>query len=259
MRLDALRDMGAAVVIKRKKPGQSLENARIGVRWLDVIGGFEYTLNYLHGYSHAMSRHFMGIKPFGLPFIPGAVASFEDRYAQTETFGASFSKAITKGPLRGYKFWGEFAYIKNDDNGYGTKDDQVGVGEVDRYNYVLGIEKYFWTNWLIGFQFMQFWLEQEKEDGYHYLFGPTSDILDQCETMLSLSIRTDFMHERLLPRVLIQWGDDNDWAISPRVEYELRDYLILAWGMNIFNGSSSQLFGEFRDRDTMYFEVKLGF
>jgi len=259
MRLDALRDMGAAVVIKRKKPGQSLENARIGVRWLDVIKGFEYTLNYLHGYSHAMSRHFMGIKPLGLPFIPGAVASFEDRYAQTETFGASFSKAITKGPLRGYKFWGEFAYIKNDDNGYGTKDDQVGVGEVDRYNYVLGIEKYFWTNWLFGFQFMQFWLEQEKEDGYHYLNGPTSDILDQCETMLSLSIRTDFMHERLLPRVLIQWGDDNDWAISPRVEYELRDYLILAWGMNIFNGSSSQLFGEFRDRDTMYFEVKLGF
>ncbi len=255
VRLDTLRNAGIDVAIDNKKPAQTFENSSFGVRWLDVIGGFEYTLNYLHGYSNSMTRHFLGVEPDGAR----SVAYFEDRYAETETLGASFSKVITKGPLRGYKFWGEFAYIKNDDNGYGTKDDQVGVGEVDRYNYVLGIEKYFLTNWLIGFQFMQFWLEQEKEDGYHYLNGPTSDILDQCETMLSLSIRTDFMHERLLPRVLIQWGDDNDWAISPRAEYELRDYLILAWGMTLFNGKNSQLFGAFSDRDTMYFEVKLGF
>jgi hypothetical protein len=76
---------------------------------------------------------------------------------------------------------------------------------------------------------------------------------------LSLKIKTDFIHERLQPGVLIQWGDDNDWEISPRVEYELRDYWILTWGMNIFNGRSGQLFGEFNDRDTMYLEVKLGF
>lgn len=258
-RLDALRDMGCDVVIKRKKPGKSLENAKIGVRWLDVIKGFEYTLNYLHGYSHQMSRHFLGIKPIGIPFFPGSVAYFEDRYAQTETFGASFSKAITKGFLRGFNFRGEFAYIKNYDNGYGDKDDQVGVGEVDQYNYVLGVDKYFWTNWLFSFQFIQYWLERKKEHGYHYLFGPTSDIYDQCETMLSLKISTDFMHERLKPGVLITWGDDNDWETNLRMEYELRDYLILAWGMHLFNGHSSQLFGEFRDRDTMYFEVKLGF
>ena len=258
-RLNTLRRMGCDVVIRRKKPGQSLENAKIGVRWLDVINGFEYTLNYLHGYSLSMARHFKGIEPIGIPFFPGSVAYFEDRYAQTETFGASFSKALTKGFLRGLNIRGEFAYIKNYDNGYGTKDDQVGIGEVDQYNYVLGFDKYFWTNWLFSFQFIQFWLEKEKEDGYYYIFGPTSDVVDQVETMLSLKIGTDFMHERLKPDVLITWGDDNDWQVNPRVEYELRDYFIVSWGMNIHNGHSSQLFGEFRNRDTMYLEVKLGF
>ncbi len=258
-RLNTLRSMGADVVIHRKKPGKSLENAKIGVRWLDVINGFEYTLNYLHGYSHAMSRHFMGIKPIGIPFFPGSVAYFEDRYAQTETFGFSFSKALTKGLLRGYNFRGEFAYIKNHDNGYGPKDNQVAVGEVDQYNYVLGIDKYFWTNWLVSFQFIQYWLEREKEEGYHYLFGPTSDVYDQCETLLSLKLGTDFMHERVKADVLMTWGDDNDWQINPRVEYELRDYLIVSWGMNLFYGHSSQLFGEFKNRDTMYLEVKIGF
>jgi hypothetical protein len=258
-RLDTLRNMGADVVIKRKKPGQSLENSSIGVRWLDVIGGFEYTLNYLHGYSNSMARHFMGIDPIGIPFFPGSVANFEDRYAQTETFGASFSKAINKGFLRGLNIRGEFAYVKNFDNGYGTKDNQVGVGEVDQYNYVLGFDKYFWTNWLFSFQFIQFSLEREKDSGYHYLFGPTSDVLDQHETILSLSVSTDFMHERLKPNLRVFWGDDNDWETNLRLEYELRDYLILYWGLNLFHGHSSQLFGQFRDRDTMYFEVKFGF
>jgi hypothetical protein len=206
-----------------------------------------------------MSRHFMGIKPIGIPFFPGSVAYFEDRYAQTETFGFSFSKALTKGLLRGYNFRGEFAYIKNNDNGYGPKDNQVAVGEVDQYNYVLGIDKYFWTNWLVSFQFIQYWLEREKEEGYHYLFGPTSDVYDQCETLLSLKLGTDFMHERVKADVLMTWGDDNDWQINPRVEYELRDYLIVSWGMNLFYGHSSQLFGEFKNRDTMYLEVKIGF
>jgi len=102
-------------------------------------------------------------------------------------------------------------------------------------------------------------MEREKEHGYKYIFGPTSDVLDQVETMLSLRIATDFMHERLKPNVLITWGDDNDWQVSPRLEYELRDYLIVSGGMNLFYGHSSQLFGQFKNRDTLYLEVKLGF
>jgi hypothetical protein len=102
-------------------------------------------------------------------------------------------------------------------------------------------------------------MEREKEHGYKYLFGPTSDVLDQVETMLSLRISTDFMHERLKPNVLITWGDDNDWQISPRLEYELRDYLIVSGGMNLFYGHSSQLLGQFKNRDALYLEVKLGF
>lgn len=258
-RLDVLRNLGADVIIRNKKPARTFENMKVGVRWLDVIKGFEYTLNYLHGNSQNRSRYFMGIKPFGLPFLPGAVATFEDRYATTETIGFSFSKAMTKGLLRGYNFRGEFAYVKNNTNGYGTKDNQVDVGKVDTFNYVLGVDKYFCTDWLASFQFIQYWLEREKEHGYKYLFGPTSDVADQVETILSLSLSTDFMHERMKPLVRIFWGDNGDWSINPRVEYELRDYLIVTGGMNIFYGHSSLLFGQYRNRDALYLEVKYGF
>ncbi len=259
-RLDALRDLGADVVIKNKKPSRSFENTKFAVRWLDVIKGFEYTINYFHGYSYSRTRYFQGIKPFGVPFFPGSVAAFEDRYAQTETVGFSFSKALTKGLLRGYNFRGEFAWVHNGTFAYGSKDDQVGIEKVDQYNYVLGVDKYFWTNWLFSFQFIQFCLERETEKGYKFISGPTSNTLDQFETILSLKIATDFMQERIKPGVLTQWGgNNNDWAVHPRVEFELRDYLILSWGMNLFWGSSDTLFGQFNNRDTMYLEVKVGF
>jgi hypothetical protein len=134
------------------------------------------------------------------------------------------------------------------------------VAKVDQYNYVLGIDKYYWTNWLFSFQFIQFCLERGTEDGYDYLSGPTFNTVDQFETILSLKIATDFMHERLKPSILTQWGaNNNDWSLNPRVEFELRDYLILTWGMNAFWGPKDSLFGYYRTRDSMYLEVKLGF
>ena len=260
MMLDELRDLGAQVIIKRKTPARTFDNTKIALRWLDVIKGFEYSINYLHGYSYFPSRYFIGIEPFGIPFLPGAVASFEDRYAQTETVGFSFSKAVSKGLLRGYNFRGEFAWVHNSTSGYGTKDNQVGVEKVDQYNYVLGVDKYYWTNWLFSFQFIQFCLSRDTEKGYDFLQGPTFNTVDQFETILSLKIATDFMHERIKPGVLTQWGaNNNDWQASPRVEFEMRDYLILTWGMNVFWGPSDSLFGQYKSRDTMYVEVKLGF
>ena len=71
---------------------------------------------------------------------------------------------------------------------------------------------------------------------------------------------TDFMHERIKPSILAQWcANNNDWSMNPRVEYELRDYLILTWGMNTFWGPSDSLFGYYKNRNAMYLEVKLGF
>ena len=63
MQLDVLRDFGAEVNIANKKPGRTFDNTKIVLRWLDVIKGFEYTINYLHGYSYAPSRYFIGIEP----------------------------------------------------------------------------------------------------------------------------------------------------------------------------------------------------
>jgi len=67
------------------------------------------------------------------------------------------------------------------------------------------------------------------------------------------------MHERIKPECLILYGEYNDWRVSPRIDYELRDYLNISFGGHFFWGRKDQLFGEFRDNDEIYIEIKYGF
>jgi hypothetical protein len=234
-------------------PGQSLKNSKIGARWLDIYKGFEYSFNYLHGWDMSSAVRVTPKKrrPFkGIPIL------FTKVYGQTELFGSSFSKALTSGPLRGLTIRGEFAYIHNHKNNYG---DEGRVTKADNFNYVLGLDKYIWTNWLFSFQFIQFISSIDTKHGQDLTFGPTGAPLDKVDNYLSLKISTDFFHERLKAEILTLYGDDNNWRTSPRLEYEIRDYLTLAAGVHAFWGPKDSLYGEFRDSDEIYMELKYGF
>jgi hypothetical protein len=244
------------------RPGQSFENSSFGVRWLDVLSnGLEYSLNYLHGYGTPGSR--VIIYNPGRPPFPGAPPQgdwvYDTKYHFVELFGFTFTKGIPAGPLQGLTIRGEFAYIHNNYNPTRTPNRLGGIASVDNYKYVLGLDKYLITNWLFSFQFIQLLTDRVWDDGNRLLFGPTLAPLDKCETFLTLRTSTDFMHERIKPDCLIMYGDDNDWRVSPRVEYELRDYLNIALGGNFFWGRRDQLLGEFRDNDQGYVEIKYGF
>lgn len=264
--IQRLRNLSHAIPIwgtvktSKDKPGQSFENAKVGVRWLDIYKGFEYSLNYLHGYdlSAATKLKIKNIRPIflllGLP--PGGNWHFEKVFGQTEIFGGSFSKALTSGPLRGLTIRGECAYVHNHLNNYGSSGK---VTKMDQVNYVIGLDKYIWTNWFFSFQFIQFYNSITSKHGEDLIFGPTGASLDKFDNMLSLKISTDFFHERLKGEVLTVYGDDNDWRTSPRFEFELTDDIILATGLNVFWGRKTGLNGEFQKNDEAYIEIKYGF
>jgi hypothetical protein len=266
------------------KPEKRAENTKIGLRWLNVINGFEYTLNYFHGYNYSQSAYCYLTLTWSGPFPGGAYAptSFRmiSRYEPIDIAGASFSKTLSGGIWDGLTIRGEFAHINNNKINYGQDGaitaqttmiggptpgtiNDVGVVAVNEYNYCLGFDKYFWTNWLFSFQVIQFITvpraDYGKDQGNVLLFGPTRGPLDEMETMFSLKVSTNFMHDRLKPEVLVLYGDDNDWKISPKISYDVTDDLIVAVGAHIFDGESSQLSGQFNDHDLAFVELKYGF
>ncbi|MBA7556334.1 hypothetical protein ES705_49036 [subsurface metagenome] len=77
--------------------------------------------------------------------------------------------------------------------------------------------------------------------------------------MLSLKLSTDFMHERLKPEILVIYGLGNDWKITPKVQFEIIDSLVAAAGVHIFEGEPKNLYGQFAERDELFFELRFGF
>ena len=174
-------------------------------------------------------------------------------------FGASFTKAINSGALAGLSIRGEFAYIHNEPVPYGTDGTTEGITHIDRYNYVLGFDKYLWANTLFSYQFIQFINSKDREKEFCLLNEATLGMADQIETMMTLKIAKSFLHERLKPEILIIYGFNNDWKISPKVVFELRDYLFLTAELHLFDGKLSHLYGEFVDHDQVYVKVEYGF
>jgi len=235
----------------KSEPSKDLSDTTIGMRWLDVVGGFEYTLNFLYGFYLSGANYSW--------FGPGDTLNLEKRYERIYLYGASFTKALTKGALSGLTLRGEFAYIQDVPTYYGTDGKVKGLVKMDNFNYVLGFDKSLVTNWFASLQFIQFITSKPNYQGNSLLFGPTLGPMDQVTTMLSLKLSTDFMHERLKPEVLVIYGLDNDWKISPKVQFEILDSLLAVTGVHIFEGKPQNLYGQFAERDELFFELKFGF
>ncbi len=158
---------------------------------------------------------------------------------------------------------GEFAHLNNNKINFGRDMDIRGVVNTNDYNYCLAVDKYLWIKWLFSFQFIQYISDPRsaygEETGNVLLFGPTRGPLDKIETLMTLKISTHFMHERLRPEVLIIYGDDNDWRISPKFSFDVTDSLKFILGAHLFDGETSQLNGQFNDRDIVFTDINYGF
>ncbi len=248
-----------------QKPAHQFEHTKVGLRWRNIIEGhaFEYTLNYLNTYSFASSAYtvmdYLGLRPVRFELTR--------RAEKINVFGGTFSKSITEGILipglaKGWTLRGELAYIRGDAMNYGTDKNIVGTVDTDQLNYVFGFDKSFFTNWQFSFQFIQMRAlarEEYNKRLYSLLNGATRGPLDKLETTLTVMLATDFMHERLKPQVLVLYGDDKDWRISPKVSYEISDQWLATAGVNVFEGKEQHLNGQFDKNDEVFFELKYAF
>ena len=259
-RFERLRAQGFRVDIDADHPAQTFRNARVGLRWLDVRGGWQYTLNFLHGPSTTPGYYLKGIEFVRRQVAPGVWVSiprtfrFLRQYEPVEIVGGSFAKTFTAGPLQGITFKGEMAWVHNQP----ASTTAGRTVDIDQFNYVLGLEKYVVTNWLVSAQFFQF-INSPGEYRGHRFTNPAGGPQDQVENMLSLKVATDFLHERLKPEVLVVYEDDGGWWVRPRAFYEVNDRVTLRVGLNLFAGRSDRLLGEFHRDDQAFVEVRYGF
>ncbi|MBM3251846.1 MAG: hypothetical protein FJZ11_03595 [Candidatus Omnitrophica bacterium] len=253
---------GITTMTINQKPAHQLEHTKVGLRWRSIIQrrAFEYTLNYLNTYDFASSAYTAFTVPPPTVFVTR-------RAERIQIFGGTFSKSITEGILlpglaKGWTLRGELAYITGGAMNYGTDTSIQGTADTDQLNYVFGFDKSFFTNWQFSFQFIQMRAKAREDFNkarFTLLNGATRGPLDKVETTLTLMLATDFLHEKLKPQILILYGDDNDWRISPKVSYEISDQWLAAAGVHVFEGKEQHLNGQFDKNDQIFFELKYTF
>ena len=227
-----------------------------------MLGGIDYTLNWLYGYSTSAYTYTDSFVPTANPSDPAFIGSYvwSRRHKLMQIMGFSFNKSVTNpGPLEGLTIRGEFAYLHNEPTYYGTAGHRNYTEKSDKYTHVLGFDKYYFTNWLFSLQFAQFIHDNPTFKGNQVLSSYTYGLMDKVESFLTLKIATDFKHERIKPEVLIIYGDDNDGRISFKTSYELRDNVWLALGYHHFWGPAYGSNGQYRNNDQIYCSVKFTF
>ena len=246
------------------RPSSKLKNSRVGLRWRSIFAGIDYTLNWLYGYSTSAYTYSDGVVITGglIPALgmPKGNYYYSRRHKLMQLIGFSFNKSFTNaGLLKGLTLRGEFAYLRNEPTYYGSQGHRSYTERSDKYTYVLGFDKYYFTNWLFSLQFAQFIHNSPTFKGKHTLSSYTYGLMDKVESYVTLKVATDFVYERIKPEVLIIYGDDNDGRISFKTKFEMRDNLWLTLGYHHFWGPAYGSNGQYRNNDQIVCELKYTF
>jgi hypothetical protein len=244
------------VVEKNKTPLNDFRNGTFALRWQQVIGGWEYTLNYKYGYeAYPQGEGIFSLRDRGQPTL----MLVKDYRKHINIFGASFTKAITTGTLSGLTVRGEFLYTRGKPFPYGTNGQVAGNTDISAYTYILGLDKIFFTDVLTSAQLVQFIHSRTTCNGNDIFYPATFAPLHRVETMVTFRIATDYLAERLKPEMLMIYDERSDWRISPKVSYEINNNLWIYVGLHLFYGKQHSLFGQFKDDKMVYIGQTLSF
>lgn len=242
-------------VFKMRKPSSSPDNWEWGVRWSGALSSaFRYTLNYFYTWDDSMNTYAKGT----WTLAGGAVNTLNiikpDRIT---VIGGSFDYS-SSFLLKDWVFRGEAAYYRKDT----YYDYYFGMKERDHLVTMLGWDKYFFTDWWISFQLWQDTLIQQ--DGGKYYGGGSYDygngMVDRVENTITFYLMKSFLPGDILhTAVLVVYTDEGEGWIQPQARYEVTDKLHVTTGFNIMWGPRDDLYGQWRDKDQVYWEVRYSF
>ncbi|MCH7514180.1 MAG: hypothetical protein IH947_09615 [Bacteroidetes bacterium] len=216
------------------KPDNIITDSDVGLKSSAFIGGWDITLNYLFAYDDT---------PFFNRSISSDTISLQPSFERMHVVGGTFNKAIGSIILRSEIATniGKTFYSEND-------QDTNGLITATQFNSAIGLDWLF-NETLLSFQYFQDWVPNKKD-----LFNRKS-----YEPSITGLVRQEFFNDSFTAELLsIVNLNDGDWLLRPKVKYFLTSSLELKAGADIFGGSSNSLFGQFDNRDRVYFGFVLG-
>jgi len=252
--------------INQHFPGRRLNHSTYGLQWSDRIADTDYTLNFLYG-PYPTARNTTTY----IPLVPTPAGSFivARDYKLWRVYGGSFNKTFTNpGPLQGTTLRGDFAWYNDEPTYYGDPaiGKTYGYSRWDNKFWLIGMDKYIVTKWLLSFQYAQYIMEHKLADDpaqpasrRFAMNGYTYGAQDPVENIFAIKISTDFFNQRLKPELSWSFTDDPQGKVSPKVSYEINNNLLFTLGWNYFYGKATESNGQYSHQSQVYTQLKYSF
>jgi hypothetical protein len=164
--------------------------------------------------------------------------------------GATLGKALGPVVVRG-----EVAYIPGFFVSTDDRRSSDGVLRRDEIQYLVSADYTFFER-----------IDTTFQASHNFLRGDI-DPRGQTAEGITLAFRaetgfwqTGLGTEKLvLSFLIIGNADDGDYLLRPRIAYHLNDWVTLAVGMDLFSGRRDTFYGQFHNRDRVYFEAAFTF
>ncbi|MFT5208492.1 MAG: hypothetical protein ACI9CE_000206 [Flavobacterium sp.] len=220
------------------RPDNLFKDSDVGLRLSKFIAGWDLTLHYLYHFDDfPVMRSSLTEK--GIRFSPA--------YERTHTVGASASNAFGDIIFRSEVVLNSDKYFNT---GLSTINPAVndGVSRSREFGYVFGFD---WTglrDTFISFQMFQSRMLDDKDA-----------LRRKIETSFTLLLRRNFLNESIqLETLWIFNQEDKDNLLRLKGRFETSSNTSITLFVDIFNGESDELFGQFDSRDQVGIKLSYG-
>ena len=222
------------IVEDAKVPSLALNNSDAGFRFVNFVGGWDISLNYLY---HTVDT------PVARTNVRGASLVVTQAYERSHLVGGTASNAFGDFILRM-----EVAY--ETDRYHRTVSALPGVIKADQWSTVIGLDWQGWTDQFVSMQWFQTTITRSD----------SALINNRHEDMLTFLWESKFFNETLILEWLqIHSLDNGDGVAQPRLTYNYQANLDVYVAADIFYGDRKNLFGQFKDTDRVSFGFEWGF
>lgn len=224
----------------QNKPTSVIKDSDLGLRYSKFFQGWDLTFNYFYHYLDA---------PVNYQFVEQNKVSIYAEYERSHLIGGTASKAFGDFTLRteiGYSS-DSFHLLDNDSANYFTKK---GIHQSADISSVVGLDYQGVTDIFISAQWFQSYLIEDE----------VGLIRPQHNHTFSLMYNQNFANEVwTFEALLLHNKAQGDGSIQGKVSYILESNIKLWLGTDVFYGSKSGLFGQFKETDRVNIGFEWGF
>jgi hypothetical protein len=224
------------MVLGESKPSSRLSNTNYGLRLSRLTNGWDMS-GFLYSSMDSSPTAYVVNKL-------GPVYQYQLRHERIWQAGGTLAKDMGNFVLKA-----EAIYTNGRQYNVTDATDVDGVVKQNTLDWVLGLDFNPGTDTRLNTQFFQ-----------RIYFDYSQHIIpDRVENGFSLLVNHKFSEALEAEALVVRSLNRSDWMFRPKINWGFQPNWKLTFGLDVFSGPPTGIFGQFDDKDRIYTEVRYDF